>query len=326
MDCPGPLRPARVLALIAGLSALVLAGCGVVPGARDDHTEKAASSALPGTGKPLVTIGDKNFTEQFVLGELYYLALRNDGFSVQLNQNIGTLDVTMQQLRTGALAMYPEYIDTWDSDVAHDSGPFDSSAEAYQVGQAYAKAHGMQLLNPSPFSDTGAIAVTFNYAVQHSLTTIHDLRSVNHGVKLGGPPQFQEDRTGLPWLPGLPSLESAYGFHTSSYNSLEVGGQYQALDSGQVQAAQVFSTDAQLSTGDYTLLGDPLHAFGWGNVVPVVTAHAMAIEGPAFASTINQVTALLTTDVIRELNAEVDLQGQNAATVASQFLAENGLG
>ena len=118
MHRPGPLRPSRVLALIAGCSALVLAGCGLVKGAGTSSTRTAAGFALPGTGKPLVTIGDKNFTEQFILGELYYLALRNAGFSVQLNQNIGPISVTLQQLRTGALGMYPEYINDGNSEVA----------------------------------------------------------------------------------------------------------------------------------------------------------------------------------------------------------------
>jgi osmoprotectant transport system substrate-binding protein len=306
--------------LIAGLSALLLSGCGVVAGAQTGSAQTSTNFALPGTGRPLVTIGDKNFTEQFILGELYYLALRNKGFSVQLNQNIGPLDVTLQQLRRGQLGMYPEYINTWDGQVAHESGPFTSSKEAYATGQSYAESHGMRLLTPTPFSDTGAIAVTFDYAVQNGLTTLRDLRTLGHGLTLGGPPQFQQHAG------GLSALESAYGFRGSSYKSLEIGGQYQALDSGQVHAAEVNTTDAQLGTGDYTLLSDPENVFGWGNVVPVVPARVLAAEGPAFATTINDVSSLLTTAVIRELNAQVDIQGQDPAIVASQFLSENGLG
>ena len=106
----------------------------------------------------------------------------------------------------------------------------------------------------------------------------------------------------------------------------EIGQQYGALNSGQVQAADVNTTDGELSTGDYTLLADPFRSFGWGNVVPVVTNHALAVEGPAFATTINAVTALLTTPVIRMLNAQVDIAGELPANVAAEFLAENGLG
>jgi osmoprotectant transport system substrate-binding protein len=291
----------------------------VVTGGQTNSAQTSTGYTLPGTGKPLVTIGDKNFTEQFVLGELYYLALRNKGFSVQLNQNIGPLDVTLQQLRHGQLGMYPEYLSTWDSQVAHESRPFADGNEAYVSGQSYAQSHGMRLLQPTPFSDTGAIAVKFDYAVQHSLTSLPDLRTLGRGLALGGPPQFQQAGG------GLSALESAYGFRGSSYKSLEIGGQYQALDSGQVHAAEVNTTDAQLGTGDYTLLSDPKKVFGWGNVVPVVPTRVLAAEGPAFATTINEVSKLLTTAVIRELNAEVDIQGQDPSIVAGQFLSENGL-
>lgn len=301
-------------AVFVGL-ALALAGCGSAH--HSGHT--LGTLHLPGTGKPLVTIGDKNFTEQFVLGELYYYALRAQGFSVELNQNIGPLDVTLQDLKTGQLAMYPEYLNVWVSQVAHESGPFATRQAAYEAGQAYATAHGLRLLDATPFSDTDAIGVTFNYAVEHALSTIWDLRRVEHGLTLGGPPQFQLDSH------GLPAVESAYGLTPRTYKPLEIGGQYQALDSGQVQAAVVSTTDAQLSTGNYTVLGDPQGVFPWGNVVPVVSAKALAAEGPAFATTINEVSALLTTPVIRALNAEVDISGRDPATVATQFLAENGI-
>jgi osmoprotectant transport system substrate-binding protein len=322
-----PVRHLRQL-LWPVAASLALAACGtahqVVPGdGQPPSTTSSAtttSSALPGTGKPTVTIGDKNFTEQFILGELYYEALRNQGFPVQLNQNIGPLDVTLQELRAGQLAMYPEYLNTWDSQVARSPGSFTSRAQAYRVGQTYASAHGLKLLRPTPFSDTSAVGVTFNYAVENRLTTISDLRKLGRRMTFGGPPQFQSSRT------GLPALERAYHFRPGSYRSLEIGEQYRALDSGQVQAADVSTTDGQLSTGNYTLLSDPRRLFGWGNVVPVISTHALALEGPYFVSTINAVTALLSTPVIRELNADVDLYGQDPATVAAEFLDENGLG
>lgn len=313
------VRARQAICLLA--SGLALTGCGahkLVGNAK--HTATTNPASLPGTGKPLVTIGDKNFTEQFILGELYYEALRNQGFPVQLNQNIGPLQVTMHELRAGQLAMYPEYLDTWDSQIAHARGPFPSRTAALRAGQTFAHTHGLRLLRPTPFSDTGGVGVTFNYAVQNGLTSIADLRKLGRKVTLGGPPQFQTSAG------GLRSLESSYRFRSGSYKSLEIGDQYKALDSGEVQAANVNTTDGQLSTGNYTLLSDPLNLFGWGNVVPVVSAHALALEGPAFATTINAVTALLTTPVIRDLNAAVDLYGENPTTVAAEFLAENGLG
>jgi osmoprotectant transport system substrate-binding protein len=266
-----------------------------------------------------VTIGDKNFTEQFVLGELYYEALQAQGFSVQLNKNIGPTEVTMQALQTGQLGMYPEYLNTWNSSVAGYHRNYTGTRTAYLVAQRYALAHGLELLNPTPFSDTSAVGVTVYYAAHNRLRTIGDLRKVSAGLTLGGPPQFEQDPA------GLPALEQAYGFAPAAFKALEIGGQYQALDQGTVQAADVNTTDGELTTGNYTLLSDPMKVSGIGNVVPVVSAHVLEVEGPAFADTVNRVSALLTLTTIRELNAAVDISGQDPAAVATRFLVDHGV-
>src|SRR5436305_3983727 len=114
----------------AGAVALCLSGCGNKSPDRA-HTPPPPTSTtttLPGAGKPPVTIGDKNFTEQFVLGELYYQALKAQGFPVLISQNIGPREVTIRALETGRLGLYPEYIDTWDTAVAGHQGAFSSPA------------------------------------------------------------------------------------------------------------------------------------------------------------------------------------------------------
>ncbi len=278
-----------------------------------------ATVTLPGAGKPPVTIGDENTPEQFLLGQLYYQALKAQGFPVTLNPNIGPTQVVQQALATGQLAMYPEYLDTWNSDVAGVHRAFKTRTEAYLAGQHYALQHGLELLNQTPFSDTNAIAVPFNYAVQNALQSVSDLIKVAPQLTLGGPPQFQQSAT------GLPALENTYGVVPAAFKPLEIGAQYHALDQGSVQAAVVNTTDPQLLSGSYPLLHDPENMFGWGNVVPVVSTRAIDAEGPIFAATINQVSALLTLDTMRELNAQVVLYGQDPATVAQQFLQEQGI-
>lgn len=306
----------------AAILALVVAACGAGSSGDAPTTTSslaARTSTLPGTGKPAVTIGDKNFTEQFLLGSLYLQALEAQGFNVVLNRNIGPTEVTLQALSTGKLGIYPEYLDTWDSTIADEQQSFPSARAAYRAGQQYALAHGFELLHPTPFSDTDAIAVSFNYAVQNDLSRIGDLDKVAPELTLGAPPQFQQDPG------GLPLLESSYGFAPAQFKALEIGDQYEALDQGTVQAADVNTTDGQLLSGDYTLLKDPKRVFGWGNVVPVASAKVLEAEGPAFAATINRVSALLTLNVMRQLNAAVDIQNQDPAAVARQFLIAHGL-
>ncbi len=327
---PQALRLRSSLRIVSAAVAmlLVLAGCGSGPGHGSTATSSStttptssttSTSALPGTGRPQITIGDKNFTEQFVLGELYYQALAAQGYTVLLNRNIGPTEVTIQDLQSGRVSMYPEYIDTWNTSVAGYKHGFGGAHSAYRAGARWARVHGFQLLKPTPFGDTDAIAVTFNYAVHNNLTSIGDLTKVALNLTLGGPLQFQQSAD------GLPGLEQVYGVTPATFTPLAIGDQYQALDQGSVQAADVNTTDGQLITGNYALLSDPKHVFGWGNVVPVVPERVIQAEGPAFATTINRVSALLTTPVMRQLNAAVDVSGEDPKVVAQQFLAAHGL-
>jgi osmoprotectant transport system substrate-binding protein len=322
------LVPASLLAL-----AVLLASCGAgagrpvatvgsssptssastVPGTTGTGT---GTTPLPGTGKPPITIGDKNYTEQFVLGELYAQALQADGYAVQLNRNIGPTEVTIQALHSGRLAMYPEYLDTWNSTVARMRRRFRTEAGAYHAAQRYASVHGLSLLSPTPFSSTFAVGTTDAYAERYQLTTMGDLRRVARKLAFGGPPQFGQ---------GSPGAERAYGFTPGRFTQLAVGDQYTALNAGSVQAAYLGTTDGELASGDYVLLSDPRHAFGFGNVIPVASTKVMALEGPAFAAVINAVSETLSTAAIRGMNAAVDIAHQDPATVARQFLVTHGL-
>jgi len=313
---------AALVVLVLALTGSTLGACGSRK-RNTTGTGPAASAAkpgaLPGIGKPQVTIGDKNFTEQFLLGQLYKQALLAQGFNVLLNPNIGSTEVTMQALQSGRLAMYPEYLQTWNATIAGDQRQFASAGAAYAAAQSYAVARGFRLLRPTPFSDTSAIGVTSGYAADNGLRSIGDLRGVQSALVVGAPPQFRQSPA------GLPALERAYGLQPAMFKALDVGAQYQALDQGTIQAADVNTTDPQLSSGSYALLRDPRRVFGWGNAVPVVSAQVLSSEGPAFAQTIDRVSALLTTTTIRQLNAAVDLYHQQPSLVAKQFLQQHGL-
>ncbi len=277
------------------------------------------NTTLPGTGRPAVTIGDKNFTEQFLLGQLYDQALSAQGYQVVLNPNIGPTRVTYQALTSGRLAMYPEYVDVWNASVAGDTRTFRSAQGAYRAAQRWALAHGLALLRPTPFSDTDTIAVTRAYARRNGLSAFGDLRKVAAGMTLGAPTQFQAGGS------ALPALEQAYGFTPGKVTTLDIGEQYQALTHGTVQAAYMTTTDGQLAGRSFRMLADPRDVLGWGNAAPIVPLKVLAAEGPAFARTINRVSRLLSTAVMRRLNAAVDLYNQDPKTVARAFLEKHGL-
>src|SRR5215212_3611299 len=86
------------------LIALSLSACGSSGGAGGSSTAGSSSDQ-----RPVVTIGTKNFTEQFILGEIYAQALRAEGFRVRLKQNIGPSEIVDRTLVSGQIDMYPEY-------------------------------------------------------------------------------------------------------------------------------------------------------------------------------------------------------------------------
>jgi len=313
------ISAAGALAILA-LAVIGSSGCGASQGAGPPpSTPSTKASTLPGTDRPAVTIGDKNYTEQFVLGQLYMQALQARGFDVSLNRNIGPTEVSVQALQSGRIDMYPEYLGTWNTAVAGDQQQYPTVRAAFAAGQQYAQAHGLELLHWTPFSDVDAIGVTVAFAQQNGLRSIPDLAKVAAGLTLGAPPQFKTSTV------GLQAIEQVYGVVPASFKPLEVGDQYKQLDQGIVQAADVNTTDGQLLSGQYKLLSDPKRLFGWGNVVPVVPAKVLANEGPQFGATIDAVTALLSTAAMRELNAAVDVYHEDPATAAKQFLLRNGL-
>jgi len=330
------LRAAASLLVIVALSG-VLTGCGGGSGTGTSSPPPSVSSAsttsthgqtttattttvaLPGTGRPTVTIGDKNYAEQFVLGQLYQQALVAQGFKVNITQNIGPTSVVRNSLKSHTLAMYPEYLDVVDETLAHDRRHFATLAAADSAGERWAERHGLELLNPTPFSDTAGIAVTDAYAAAHHLQTLGDLLDVDDTLVIGGAVQFKTDRS------GLRALSAGYGVVPESFAPLAVGDQYAALDAGTVQAAYINTTDGELATGDYRVLADPQNIFGFGNIVPVITQQVLAEEGPAFAATIERVDRTLTLSTMRELNNAVSVANLPPTTVALQYLQTRGL-
>jgi osmoprotectant transport system substrate-binding protein len=293
-------------------------GCGSSSN-KSSSSSTQAPSGQPGKGKPAVTIGDKNFPEELTLGQLYKQALEAKGFKVGIKENIGSTELIDKALTSGKIDLYPEYTGIGLTAVAHDNTTPSSAQDAYGKFKAFQEKRGFTLTNMTPFVDTNTIVVKPDYAAGHQLKTIADFKNLRAGsVALAGPPEFATRAE------GLPGLKKAYGV-TFKFKPLAIGLQYKALDDGDVQTATVFTTDGQLQGNKYTELTDPKNVFGFQNVAPVVSKKVLSAEGPAFAQTLNAVSALLSTEAMRRMNAAVVLDKQDPAAVASAFLKANNL-
>jgi osmoprotectant transport system substrate-binding protein len=309
-------------ALGAIAASMALAACGsssTSSSATTASTPAAAPAASgPGVGKPSVTIGDKNFAEENILGALYAQALKAKGYSITLKDNVGSSEITYKALTSGQIDMYPEYTGVLVSAIAGETKNPPSASAAYQQAKAFLAKHGLTVLEPTPFYDTNALATLPAYASAHKLASIADLASLGKAVKLGGPPEFATR------FEGLPGIKKEYGANPT-FLPIAIELSYRALESGQVNVQNVFTTDGQLLGGKFKLLADPKHVFGFQNVTPVVKQSVLSAEGPEFARTLNKVSALLTTKAIQQMNAAVSIDKQAAASVAAQFLKANGL-
>ena len=303
-------------ALLAVALAMALSACG------DDDGGSGGSGGggdKPGSGKPAVTMGAKNFTEQFILGELYTQALRAKGYNVNLKSNIGSSEITDKALTSGQLDLYPEYTGVMLTELAGQTKrPSDPDA-AYKAAKDFQESRGFTLLDKTPFADSDALAVKPDYAKKNSLKTVADLDKVSGDVRLGAPPEFRTR------FSGVVGLREEYGLDNIAFRPLSIGLQYRALDSGRIDAANVFTTDGQLQRGDYVVLEDPKFIFGFQNVAPVVSEKVLDQQGPEFAETLNAVSAKLSTKAMQTMNAAVDIDKRKPAAVARAFLQANGL-
>ena len=296
----------RTLAVLVSLAALV-AGCG-----GDDATPSSADRSLPGTGRPSVALGTKNFTEQFILGELYAQALRAKGFTVRLKPNIGSSEIIDRTLTGGQIDLYPEYIGVIAVELAGQDPPRTRTA-TYEAARRFEARRGFELLRPTPFQDALALAVKPGFARRNGLRELGDLRRLD-SFTYGGAP---ENRTRYQ---GLKGMRQAYGLTNARFRVVQLGDQYEALDSGRFDVVNVLTTDGQLERGEYTVLDDPKGIFGFQNVAPVVNRGVLRRMGPAFEATLNEVSSRLTDEVMQKMNGAVDIDGKRPADVARAFL------
>lgn len=310
----------RILAAGLGTAALTISGLIGLGATASARSTARAPAAKPGAGKPTFILGDKNFDEEYVLGDLYEQALQAQGYTIKLKPNIGSTEVTFAALKSGQIEGYPEYDGTLLSTVAGITANPKSASAAASETSSWAGKHGYLFTTPTPFTDSDAIAVEKTYAQQNHLSSIGDLKALGTKVILGGAPEF---RTRFP--DGLIGLNKDYGVYPT-FDPVAIGSFYTLLDKGTVNAAVVFTTDPQLSTGKYTVLKDTKFIFGFQNVGLVLKKSVATAEGPAFVSTINKVSKLLTQKAIIALNAAVELDQQSPAAVAKAFLKANHLG
>jgi osmoprotectant transport system substrate-binding protein len=200
------------------------------------------------------------------------------------------------------------------------SEPTDDIATTHAALAAFLDDQRTVSLAPAPAQDANAVVVTREVAERHNLRDISDLEAVASRLTFGGPP-------GCPERPlCLAGLEETYGLRFESFLPLDVGGPltHQALAGGHVDVALLFTTDPRIAAEGLVMLNDDRGLQPAENVIPVVRTEVVERWGDEFVQVVDNVSARVTTDALRALNAQV-AEGEPASDVAAEWLATEGL-
>jgi glycine betaine/choline ABC-type transport system substrate-binding protein len=310
-----------VLALLAALAlSLGASACG-----DDDDGDGGgggggeAIKRNPANANKSITVGSKNFTEQFVLGEIYAQALEAAGYDVKKELNLGSEVVAFKALKKGEVDAYPEYTGTALTSfygVKVPDVPKDAN-EAYDQTKSRLAKDKITAMPQAPFDNTYRLGMTKDGAKKFgNPTKISDLEGKSRDMVVNG---FPECRQRPDCLLGV---ERTYGLKFKRFLASE--SKFEVLDKGQADVAFVFTTDANLATNKYVVLDDDKKLFPPYHISFMVKNDVLRKLGPDAQKVVEQVQEPLTDKVMAELNSRVDLDKKKPSVVAKEYLRESG--
>lgn len=313
-----PVR--RIFLLVSLLSFLLVfvAACGDETG-RGETQPVSGGAGSEATGQGAVIVGTKDFTEQFILGQMYRLLLEDAGFEVEYKGSLGGTPVAHTAIVNGEIDLYPEYTGTGLLTVLKLPVKSDAGEVYADVSSNYQEQFNLVWLEPAPMNNTQALAMTRERAAELGITTISDMVARASDLVLVGPDEFPERED------GLPGLKRVYGdFSLKSYKAVDKGLRYQGLVNGEADVAVAFATDGEISAFDLIVLEDDKGLFPPYQVAPVVRADVLAAS-PDIATVLDTLAPHLTNEAMQRLNYEVSGNQREPAEVAREFLIQEGL-
>ena len=297
-----------IVTTAVAVAAMAIAGCG---GSSDDGTSGS---------KPDITIASKQFPESEIVTEAYKQALEAKGYTVT-RKDLASSAIAMAALEKGDISMYPDYTTTLLTDILGDANPpadVDAQVAAMKPGLA---AKGVAVLTPAPFNNDNEVACTKAAVDKYKLTNLSSLGKASPNLVYSANPEHTTRKD------GLPLLESAYGVKFKRVIKVAISLRYRPIEQKQADCVYAFGTDPQIATNKLIVLSDDKGKFQGAPYqgIPVVAQSVLDTAPADFASTINAVSAALTSDAIRGMNAAVTLDKQDPEDVAGEFLANAGL-
>lgn len=269
-----------------------------------------------------IVIGAFNFSESRVLAEVYRQALESRGFPSDVLSDVGPREVIEPALEQDQIDIAIEYLGAALAFLDPEAleGVTDPRV-AYSLLEDAFGAKGVRTLTPAPGENRNEFVVTTATAEEFDLEKLSDLQKVDSDFVFGGPPEC----TARPLC--LEGLNKTYQLEFASFIPLDSGGPQTvaALETGEVDVALLFTTNPAITEDRLIALKDDRRLQPPENILPVVRDDVADSHGDALVETIDAVTERLTTEDLRELNAEIEISQKAPEDVAEQWLKEQGL-
>lgn len=301
------MRKNLLLVGIVAAATLTLAACaGGDPMASDSPESENDSGA--------VIVGSADFAESQLLATIYSQALQNAGIEVEEKLNIGSREVYLEALRDGSINLLPEYNGSLLAELGGD--PHGETPIAQQLGELLAP-DDLLVLDESEAANADTLVVVADVAKEHNLKTISDLAAVADQLTLAGPAEWKSR------FEGVPGLKEVYGVEFADFKVLDAGGPLtlSALQNGQAQVGDMFSSDPAIAENGLVALEDDKSLFPPANIVPVLSS---SIASDEVKQVLNGISAALTTDGLMKMNARI-AAGDDINAIAGDWLKEQGL-
>ena len=288
--------------------ALIASACG---GSGGDDKKDAG-----GEEKGDITVGSDNFAESQIVGEMYAQVLEHHGYTVTRQLDFESREPRLAAMESGDVDVAPEYLASLLSVVAPEEIPSGDTAEAAEQLTAPLEAKGLELLEPSEVIDTNAFVVTQETADDQGLSAVSDLAPIAGDLTLGAPTECPK----RPFC--IPGLKKTYGVEFGDFKPLEYGASITALSGDEIDVALLFSTDGSIAENGFVVLEDDKQLQAADTITPLIRSEVLTDE---LAEALNAVSAALVTDEITELNRRANVDVEDAADLATEYLEDKGL-
>ena len=277
-------------------------------------------SLLSKPEKENLVIAGKLGPEPEILANMYKILIEeNTDMTVTVKPNFGKTTFLYEALKKGDIAIYPEFTGTVTESllkpapqVGHDPGA------VYQAARDGIKRQDdLALLKPMAYQNTYAVAVPKKIAQEYGLKTISDLKKVEGQLKAGFTLEFNDRED------GNKGLQKVYGLNLQ-VSTMEPALRYQAIQSGDIQITDAYSTDAELARYDLVVLEDDKQLFPPYQGAPLMKT-ALLEKHPELEAVLNKLAGKITADQMSQMNYQVGVEGKSANQVARDFLIQEGI-